>query len=441
MNSGVDPTVTGRDGLFWRVWEQVRRRKATLATLGAMTGSQTLVALLSLVGAVIQAKYVDPKDLGYFAAFGILGGYLTFLHLGSLTALQREYPYWLGKGNPARAAEVASVVQGWNLMMCALTSLLYAALAVGCLVGGHWKAAAGWGTYTLLMGSSYYLLYLGCTYRSTSEFVTYSKISTGVALLSFLLLPVVAIWGFWGLCIRSAVPAAVNTMSLHRWRPVHVAPRLAWRPMWHLVKFGLPVDMAGFMANSCTIATMNAMIAGSQRYGIAVLGLFAFGRMGEGAVQQLALSITQVFIPRINHQMGATDNLRHCLVYSLKPTLVGVAAMAAVIVVASLACRPLIEWLTPAYVNGIPIVRVLMWAGIAPMVAMPGHVLLAARRAQPMIVANMAAFCVFSLIAGCALILKLPVIAIAWGYVAGKMAMALVLWAYLFVSLRPASAT
>ena len=56
--------------------------------------------------------------MGYFSAFGILAQYLSFLCSGWISALQREYPYWIGKGDPERANRSVAVAEGWVLLIC-----------------------------------------------------------------------------------------------------------------------------------------------------------------------------------------------------------------------------------------------------------------------------------------------------------------------------------
>ena len=230
-----------------------------------------------------------------------------------------DYPYWIGKGEPERASRIAAVCEGWVLAIACLVAALYSCLAVGSLLLGESSAAAAWATQSVVASLSFYMTYLACTYRSANEFVTWSKIGAVTSVVSFLLLPLVALLGFWGLCIRAAVPASINGALLHRSRPVRIAPQWNLRELWRLIKFGLAMDISGFLATSCLTATMASLVASA--YGLAVLGLFTFARLGETVVTQFAAALVSVFIPRIHQQMGMTDSLRHCALYSLRPTL------------------------------------------------------------------------------------------------------------------------
>ena len=118
------------------------------------------------------------------------------------------------------------------------------------------------------------------------------------------MLPLVALFGFWGLCLRGAIPTVLGGVLLHRSRPVRIAPAWDFREFWRLLKFGFAMDVTAVLATACITATMTSIVA--AKYGLAVLGLFTFAKVGESVVSQFSNSIAQVFVPRINQQMGIT---------------------------------------------------------------------------------------------------------------------------------------
>ena len=71
--------------------------------IGALAGGNLLAMALRMGGGLIQARLVDPAVLGYFASFALVLGYAPFLQLGIFNGLNREFPLFIGKGNPAHA--------------------------------------------------------------------------------------------------------------------------------------------------------------------------------------------------------------------------------------------------------------------------------------------------------------------------------------------------
>ena len=166
--------------------------------------------MLGGIGCLVQARFIDPKVMGYFGAFGILAQYLCFLHVGWLTTLHRDYPYWIGKGDPERANRIVAVAEAWVLLVCGSVGVLYSCLTLASLFVGNFMAATAWATQLVMASLSFYSLYLGATYRSAHEFVTWAKIGAVSSIVAFAMLPLVAWLGFWGLCIRGAAPAALS---------------------------------------------------------------------------------------------------------------------------------------------------------------------------------------------------------------------------------------
>lgn len=389
-----------------RIANALHNRKATLTSISALAASQAFSAMLMGVGGLVQARYIDPQVLGRYSAFTILAGYLSILHLGSVIALQREYPYWMGKGVPERARLIASVAQGWAFLLGWIVGGLYLCLALSALLRGYHEAAAAWTAQLAITAPSFYVAYLSSTYRSTNDFVTWSKLTAAGALTGFFMLPVVVLGGFWGLCVRGAVAAVVAAALLHRYRPLRVAPAFEARQFWGLVRFGLPIDLSNHLVYSVLPATLGALVL--HRFGLGVLGLLAFARVAETIALQLAGSLSTVFVPRIHQQMGMTENLAHCARYIRRPMLLCITVVLAGILAGSVLCGPAVRMLTPKYEAAVPLIRLFLWAALFPVLNLPTHVLVAAKRNRDIITTHLTAFFTFVALALACIFLNRP---------------------------------
>ncbi len=397
----------------------------TIRSLVAMAGGSVAAAVLSAVGGVIQARLIDPRELGYFGSFAILAQYLAFMHLGSLTALQREYPYWIGKGEADRAGAVAAVALGW--IRCVWVGLLtvYLFIAGGCALRGDLRAAAGWAAQGL-MQLQFYVLYLGCLYRSKSDFVTWARVGVLSAATSVATLPLVALLGFWGMCIRGAVPVLVSAALLHRLRPVKVRPTVNPRALWALIRFGLPMDIAGSLGTSGTTATLGAAVV--WNFGPEALGYVTVARVGEGVIQQLGLMVSQVFVPRVNTLMGQTESFETCAKYLVRPTILAVAIVTAAALAWSALCGPLIAFLLPRYTAATSPTRILAWAGLYTAMLLPHHALMAGKYTR-----DVAAMYLVSLVGFAALLhfrgtVEVGLTQVLWGYTGARLLTGIVCW-------------
>jgi O-antigen/teichoic acid export membrane protein len=204
-----------------------------------------------------------------------------------------------------------------------------------------------------------------------------------------------------------------------------------------LVRFGLPMDMVGFLATSGVLASMSALMVAA--HGKETLGLVSFALIAEGVISQLSVSVTQIFIPRISAQMGATGDLRACARYALKPAWSGTLFMCGVAALAMFACEPAVRLLTPKYTGSVPYIRLFVWGGIYPMLLMPNHVFIAAKhRGSVMYVFGTTAVA-FAALAGICIWLMLPPLWLAAAYLAAKMlGGALCQWKLWFAAFQPA---
>lgn len=58
------------------------RQSKTVHTVAVFATGNMTAMLLGVIGSLVQARYIVPEDMGVFRTFGIVAGYLTFLHLG-----------------------------------------------------------------------------------------------------------------------------------------------------------------------------------------------------------------------------------------------------------------------------------------------------------------------------------------------------------------------
>ncbi len=95
---------------------------------------------LRLIGGVLLGRLVAPSTLGLFAGIGLALGYAPLLQLGILNGLNRELPYFVGKGDRERVKELAAAAQAWALLVGAAVFVALTGVAVWQLAEGDvWK--------------------------------------------------------------------------------------------------------------------------------------------------------------------------------------------------------------------------------------------------------------------------------------------------------------
>lgn len=329
-----------------------------IRTVAIFSSGNMLAMLIGVAGSLVQARYIGPKDMGEFRTFGIVAGYLTFLHLGVFDGLQREIPLQLGRGYREKAERAASACLAWIMFISAASALIFLLLAIRAACLGQWMNFGGWIAHLPFIIATFYGGYLGTTYRSGQEFIALSKTNVIQAVAGALVLPFLPMIGYYGACLRTAVTAITNLFFLHRWRPMKVQPHLDWVGFREVVHIGLPLSGVGYIYTSLWSSLEGTLVL--MWFGTEVLGLYSVALFVRGVVAILAQNINQVINVRIYAQYGSSGRVRDCLNLIYKPMAFAFLMSLPLVLVGWLSMPWAVSMLIPKYVGAIPIMRVVL---------------------------------------------------------------------------------
>ena len=71
--------------------------------LAIFASANLFSTVLSGIGGILQATWVDPQILGRFYKYAILTGYVNLLLVFVQDGLSRQYPYLIGAGRKEEA--------------------------------------------------------------------------------------------------------------------------------------------------------------------------------------------------------------------------------------------------------------------------------------------------------------------------------------------------
>ncbi|MGO8689360.1 MAG: lipopolysaccharide biosynthesis protein [Thermoguttaceae bacterium] len=342
-----------------------RQPRSVLFLAGSLIGANAVSLGLRFVSGWLQLFLVkDPEVLGTFKLFGIALGYVPFFQGGVFHGLNRELPYYVGKGDRRRVEELAASAQAWALALSAIAALVFLALAGWNLLRGQLWPATGWATcaacsFTLFYNTSY----LQATFRTGHDFTRLALVNVVQSTLTVALLVLVYLWSFYGLCLRLMIADLVAMGLLYYWRPVRVGPKLDLGCLKHLLVIGAPIFVAaqlyGYWAT-----TLDSQFVVSF-----------FGRKGLGdyypatqvcqSFEFLPLAIMQVIYPRMAEQFGRTGSLKDLIPMTVKPTLALAALMIPLAVAGWWLLPPIVTRFAHNYVAGT---RATQWALLPPLV-------------------------------------------------------------------------
>jgi O-antigen/teichoic acid export membrane protein len=350
----------------------------TVHTIAIFASGNTVAMLLGVVGSFVQARYIAPEEMGVFRTFGIVAGYLTFLHLGVFDGLQREIPLQMGRGNQAEAERAASACLAWIVFISLIGGVLFLALALRAACYHEWMRFWGWLAYTPVIAATFYAGYLGTTFRSGQQFISLSRIAVIQAIAGTLVLPLLPIMGYYGACLRATVGSVTNIFFLHRWRPLKVCLRFNWPRFREVVRIGLPLSGIGYLATSLWVSLEGTFML--EWFGIKSLGLYSVALFVRGMVNQLAQNMNQVMNIKVYEQYGRSGRVEDCLRVIFKPMVLAFLASLPLIVVGWSALPWAVSRLIPKYVGAISMTRVVLLSMPITFLSLPVTILWATGR-------------------------------------------------------------
>jgi hypothetical protein len=334
------------------------RESSSVKAVTALTGSSMAIMAVGVVGSFIQSWFVSPDDLGYFRQFSIISGYLFFLHLGVFHALERSYPYYIGRNEKERAVALAAVGQTWILAVTVPIALAFGVLAYVSFFAGNWKSGLGWLSQVVLNTSALYGGYLGTIYRSGHDFQKYAKAQMWSVPAVVLTLPVFWIQPYLALVLKNTVGSLTTLWQLHRYRPIKVGIRVNLKEFRELICQGLPRFSASYMTTT-GVDTLTATIV-LCRLDRVSLGYWSFACMAITLAYQLPQAMTAVYIPRVAELYGKTGSVQECVKLWSKPLAYGGAILVVIVACGMLATYYLLPVILPKYAAARGIICLLL---------------------------------------------------------------------------------
>jgi O-antigen/teichoic acid export membrane protein len=351
------------------VQERVFAHRGAFRSVAALFGSNMLSSILGVAGGLIGARFLGPEVTGPFRSYTIPLMYLVFLHLGTFDGLWRQIPFYTGQNRPAKVEALSSSAGAWNMMVSAIVSLGFVLCAIYSLGHGDLYGMAGWLSQVIACWGILYGGYVGATYRTLNHFVALARVQLWQAVANFVLVFVLPLFQFYGLCLRAAGSAFVGVWLMHRKRPLKMPYRLTREPLIEVIRIGFPLSFWGSINTSFWTAAENSLML--MLGGFTELGLFSIAAVLREAISVLPQAVNQVIMPRIVEGFGRDGSVRSANARTFLPTVGLTMFMTVVVVAIAFSLDILVPLAIPKYTAGIPLMKACLWFGVVQTAALP----------------------------------------------------------------------
>lgn len=327
-------------------------RRTLLATIAKFAGGNLVGNALTIISGLLLARYVGPEVLGLFTSLALVQGYAPWLLLGTGNGLGREIPYALGQERRDRALALAAAAGAWTLWVANVCAAVLLGLAVVQGLQARWDLAWGWLVQAVAVwGLLYCANYLQFMYRTAGDFGRLSQIQITQGVVGLATVPVAALLGFFGVCLRALFLALAQMAQLWHWRPFRVRPNWSAPDLWHLMKVGLPIMFVGQL--SVWWGTLNNTLVLYQLDHVQ-LGLNAVVTLGTGPFMILVRAVSSVVYPQMTQEFARTGDLRQALRVAALPAFVLLPLMGVLVAIGWWLMPRVIPPLLPKYAAAVP---------------------------------------------------------------------------------------
>ena len=325
----------------------------------AVALSQYVTRAVMLARGLVTAAALGPVGFGAWNALNLILDYGVYASMGAFYGLDRRLPPAVARGDAAGGSQVMR--GAWGLALLGLAAFVVVVLLY--LGIGSWLAVTGWSWSAplLMLGATAIQIaihYHTTVLRARGEFATVSAAVTVQALvgggLGLALVWRAGIWGLlWSWLLGGTLAMVVLRRSPNRPPLVPGPPR-----------DGVPLARAGFALFAFFVLSL--VIRSVDRIALVrfggndALGHYSLGLIAASLVLYPPEAVASVLFPRIaaaaegerDPERTRTEVRRaHRALTALLPLPVALAA---------LWMGPVVAWLLPAFMAGVPALRVLV---------------------------------------------------------------------------------
>ena len=317
-------------------------------------------SLTQLISNIIILRIIEPGELGIWNSLIIIQTYALFFQAGVLNGLNRELPFYLGKNDDEKANQYAS--SSLYFFLIGIVIFLIVSLILGLFYFDNLSKIWIY-TYSaiiIITSSKFYENYLTSTFRSKNSFDSLSTVYFIRGILQLLTILLIIYFKYEGYILRMILIAILTMVMLHIIRPLKVKPKFDIRPLWDLMKIGLPIFGLIYIYNSSL--TIDRLIF-IKKSNVETLGYYSLGLMALSAFKILPESLTNYLYPRLSFKLGEGKSNHDLITLSLKSNVIVFVFMISFAVIGYFLLPPVITKFFPTYVNGIKAAQILIVSG------------------------------------------------------------------------------
>lgn len=319
--------------------------------------STYLLVGFSIITGFATRSILGPALMGTFTQLMVIFQYGKYYHCGVFNALERELPYYNGRRDHAKVAEIKEVGFSWAVLASfavavamTVSSMIFRADG-NLLIGVRIMAVA-----LIIQSVVSFLTVLAKTHH---KFALLSKYNVFTAVLQTILTIYLGLTlGLFGILSVSVIVGALGAIFLMKSKLSFMFTlRFSWKELARLFRIGTPL----LISDIALVSLMNMDKFSIIKYfGKTELGYYSIAIMLSNYIYMLPSLIYSVLFPRFYESFGRVGDIKKLRHYLETPTVIIAFFIAGITGYMMLALPFLIRYILPGYVAGVAAAQILL---------------------------------------------------------------------------------
>lgn len=254
----------------------------------------------------VTFHFIAPDYLGIWSIFSTFTIYATFLRLGIPNGMNRELPFYYGKGDKETALKCAST----TLFHAIITTIISLIVAIFFFILWDFSTYGGLSSeyfhtaivFWIIVLIEPYTTYLSGTYRTSDNFDKLSVLQISKTALSAVTILLLVFWGFEGYLLRQFIISIYDPIYLHIYRPIRkLVLQFDWPVFKKLFVVGFQLFITSYASTFVDTLPRLFVIKNGTSFDV---GLFSPVVISVSMILLIPNTISQYLYPTFSYAFG-----------------------------------------------------------------------------------------------------------------------------------------
>lgn len=332
------------------------------------SASSLMLSFVNTICSLLTISWLLPSEIGLWNSIIVVQSYVFIAQLGVFNGLNREIPYYYGKGELQKVNDYASTALWLSRLLIISSFILNIVVFVYMFLSNNYEDNVIISVLIIgfIASNQFYDNYLIVTFRSSSSFLKLAKIYLIQSFIIGASLSFVYFWGYKGFVFRALFISVSQIFLTHINRPLNVKAKFNKQIYFDLIKVGFPIFILGYLIS---ITNTFSRIILLNVDGVISVGLFAPALAVITTVKLFPNIVSQYVYPKMTYSWGMYHDKKIIWGWVWKSALYLFVLFIPIVIVGWYLIPIIIENLFPKYIESVFAARIALLSCLTSGVA------------------------------------------------------------------------